>query len=398
MRNRYRSEKIGLAISEDLEHFIEYKNTPVLTPDEGLFVVRAKGEKTDCRDMNIVYDEENEIYYGYFAAMANVKNRGEIGVIGVAESFDLINWNNQKIVYVPYFNGVVEVPNVFKSDGKWYMTLLTGSMYGAKQATNESDLTCFTISACSESPNGMFKDAGVFLGGTQQSGYACRCVDYRGKTYVMYIDRSEYGAAISLPKEIKITDGEPKPYYTSVLQNMRTGRKRRIFEFEKIPSAWPWGYVSGGSIKNSGNLISVCADDSSFQGFMIKDFKVCSLESEFILSGDFKEAGFVLLCYSENENLWGRCAENEYYIAVNKSENTLILYGNMLEPICRRKLETVKEKRHIRVIAMEGQLEVYLDDILFIQQGIKTEMAIAGGLFSACGNADFRNLQVYELE
>ena len=94
MRDRYRSEKIGLAISEDLENFVEYKNNPVLTPDEDLFVVRAKREKTDCRDMNIVYDEENEIYYGYFAAMANVKNRGEIEVIGVAESFDLINWNN----------------------------------------------------------------------------------------------------------------------------------------------------------------------------------------------------------------------------------------------------------------------------------------------------------------
>ena len=47
---------------------------------------------------------------------------------------------------------------------------------------------------------------------------------------------------------------------------------------------------------------------------------------------------------------------------------------------------------------MEGQIEVYLDDILFIQQGIKTERAIAGGLFSACGNADFEKLQGYELE
>lgn len=399
MRDKYRSQKIGLATSSDLEHFVEYENNPVFALDENLFVVRKKGDTTNCRDMNIVYDDKSGIYYGYFAAMANINGRGEIGVIGVAESSDLLNWSNQKIVYIPYFNGVIEVPSVFKIDGKWYMTMLTGTMYGAKAATDEPDMTCVTISACAERPTDLFEDCGIFLSGNLQSGYACRCIDYKEKIYAIYIDRSEYGAAISLPKEIKIIDGEPKPCYSDILKELRTTEKTEKFTFKKIPTAWPWDYVSAGKISVSKDVISVNADNNSFQGFMMENIELKSLEAEFNLSGNFREAGFVLLCHSGNENVWGRCAENEYYISVNRAANELVLYGNMLSPIYRRKLDFEKsEKLHMRVIAMEGQLEVYVNDVLVIQQGIKTEKAITSGIFSSCGNADFERLRLYEIE
>ena len=95
MRDKYRSQKIGLATSEDGEHFEEYSGNPILIPDEKIFVVRPKGNVTDCRDMHVVYDGKTNCYYGYFASMANIENRGEIGVVSVAESKDLINWKNQ---------------------------------------------------------------------------------------------------------------------------------------------------------------------------------------------------------------------------------------------------------------------------------------------------------------
>ena len=44
MRDRFRSEKIGLATSTDLEHFTEYENNPVFDLDNELFVVREKGQ------------------------------------------------------------------------------------------------------------------------------------------------------------------------------------------------------------------------------------------------------------------------------------------------------------------------------------------------------------------
>lgn len=51
-----------------------------------------------------------------------------------------------------------------------------------------------------------------------------------------------------------------------------------------------------------------------------------------------------------------------------------------------------------RVLAMEGQLEVYVNDTLFLQYGIRTEAKIEAGVLAMNGQAEFRNLTVYELE
>ena len=46
MCDRIRSQKIELAVSHDLEYFEEYEHTPVLVPEESIFSVYPKGEKT----------------------------------------------------------------------------------------------------------------------------------------------------------------------------------------------------------------------------------------------------------------------------------------------------------------------------------------------------------------
>lgn len=59
---------------------------------------------------------------------------------------------------------------------------------------------------------------------------------------------------------------------------------------------------------------------------------------------------------------------------------------------------TVPDRFSIRVLAMEGQLEVYVNDTLFLQYGIRTEAKIEAGVLAMNGQAEFRNLTVYELE
>lgn len=266
MRDKYRSEKIGLAISEDAEHFEEYSGNPVLTPDKNIFIVRQKGELTDCRDMHVVYDGKTSRYYGYFAAMTDIEDRGEIGVVGVAKSKDLVHWDNQQIVYIPDFNGIVEVPNVFELDGKWCMTLLTGAWYGGKGACSEKSLNCVTISAISDNPCGAFKctDDNIFLGGVTNSGYACKSVEYNGKIYAMYIDRSEYGSAISLPKEIKQIGEDMKPCYTDILKKLHI-RERNSFDFSALSPAWAWKSICAGSILSENDTAKIKTLPRSFR-------------------------------------------------------------------------------------------------------------------------------------
>ena len=412
MRDRFRSEKIGLATSTDLEHFTEYENNPVFDLDSELFVVREKGQKTDCRDMLVIYDDEREKYFGYFAAMANIKDRGELGVIGVVESTDLIHWHSQRIVYIPDFNGVVEVPNVFKINGKWYMTLMTSTQYGAKGAVSDPNLNSYIISTSANAPDEVFHscDDNVFLGSTRiNNGYALRCVEYQNKIYAMYIERSEYGSAISLPKEVKVINGTIKPYYTNILKKLHTGRQWENPEFLRIPATFAWENVIAGEIVKTNQCMELTGYKNSLQSFKATITPVKSLELEFDISGDFNEAGLVLYCSdkniderykSDNENglAWDDYVWSANYISLNKKEGFIILDKGMVEPVCKRQFSFSKNNIHVRAIAMEGQLEVYIDDILFIECGIETKSYIVPGLFSYSGTAQISNFRVYELE
>ncbi len=409
MRDCVCSEKIGLAMSKDLEHFTEYEHNPVFDLDKELFVVNKKGEKTNCRDMLVIYDEKQEKYFGYFAAMAYIKDRGELGVIGVAESTDLLCWTKQKIVYIPDFNGVVEVPNVFKIDNKWYMTLMTSTAYGAKGAVTDPNLNSYIITASANAPDAVFKRCAdnVFLGSTRiNNGYALRTVEYKGKLYAMYIERSEYGSAISLPKEIKAVDEVIKPYYTDILKNIRTGRKWDDVEFMPIQPTFAWERVVAGEIAKNGECIEVTGYKNSLQAFKATIDSVKSIETEFELSGDFEEAGVVLYCSTEKiektdklSNIFWEAPCTVNYISFDKKNNLVIFNKNMAEPICQRQFDFEKEDRmHIRVIAMEGQLEVYINDILFIECGMETKKYIVPGLFAFSGKAKITDFIVYELE
>ncbi len=407
MRDINKSEKIGLAISDDLEHFTEYKNNPVLVPDEELFVVRKKGEKTDCRDMLVVYDEEREKYFGYFAAMARVDN-GEVGVIGVAESLDLINWTNQRIVYVPEFNGVIEVPNVFKINNRWYMTLMTTTLYGAKGAVLDPNLNSFIIVATSDTPDGEFKclKDNVFLGSSRiNNGYAMRTVSYKGKMYALCIDRSQYGSSISLPKEIREIDGTIKPYYTDILENLRTERLWDNIDFTRVSPAFAWKNVVAGEISRDGNLTEVIAYKNSLQSFKANVDSIKSIEVEFGISGDFDEAGLVLYCSPdkidkiyEAKAVWDDYVWSANYISFDKKNNQVVFSKAMTETMCVRQFDfNRKDKIDVRIIAMEGQIEVYIDDVLYISCSMETKSYISPGLFAYSGKALISDFKVYEL-
>ncbi len=409
MRDKVCSEKIGLALSKDLEHFTEYEQNPVFELNKELFVVNKKGEKTNCRDMLIVYDEETEKYFGYFAAMANINDRGELGVIGVTESTDLLHWTNQRIVYIPEFNGVVEVPNVFKLNNKWYMTLMTSVLYGAKGAVSEAKLNSYIIVASSNTPNGMFKcsDDNVFLGSSRiNNGYALRCVEFKGKLYAMCIDRSEYGASISLPKEVREINGIVKPCYADILKTMRKGKVWDSFEFCRIPTSVGWKNVTAGELVNTENGLELTAYHKSLQAFKANIDSVKSIEAEFEISGDFEEAGLVLYCSDnkiphiyEYKEMWEDYVWQANYISLNKRENLIVFDKGMSDCICQRQFNfNENEKVHVRVIAMEGQVEVYLNDVLYISCAMQTKSCIAPGLFAFSGKAEISDFKVYELE
>ncbi len=403
MRDKNCSEKIGVAISEDLENFIEYKGNPVLEIDKSIFNEKSKPSgATDCRDMLVIKDEKSDLYYGYFAAMANIDGKNK-GVIGAAVSDDLISWREQRIVYIPRFNGVIEVPDVFFLDGKWYLTFLTGNRYGAKGNVSDSNVCAYTLYAVSDSPDGPFEEPcdNIFICGTYNSGYSCRSVEFEGKRYVLYIENSEYGAALSLPKEIKVIDGRLCPCYADILSKLRTGKALCNYDaetFEALSTSFAW-QTFGGEIHSDGSCISVISEEYDCQRFLAKDFAVNSIEAEAKITAYCNECGFVLRTLDKN----GKEVQT-YTFSMNFDFNELSVYSEScnvlaLTPFMKRKFAFEKERRyHVRVIAGEGQFEIYIDGVLVLQGNMLTADSIKPGLFSAKGKANFDSLSFYELE
>lgn len=394
MRNKSESQKIGVAITKDLENFEIYEKNPVLVPDKNIFAYSGNDRvKEDCRDMIVVFDETTNKYYGYFAAMAEISGR-LTGVIGVAESRDLLVWTNQSIVYVPRFDGVIEVPDVYFLEGKWYLTVLTHTMFGAKGGFSDPYVQSGTIYASSDSPKGPFTegDDNVFIGGTYKSGYTCRTFIFKNKRYVMYIDKSENGWAVSLPKEVKVVDGELRPCYTEILKNLREEKIIENLSFEKLQRQ------SSSIVWNVGNAVATDVDngvllktnDYSYQEFMIGSMPLASAEIGFNAIFNCIESGLII-----------KSEVGHFFVTANTKEKTLTVYtdGINYNVLCKRGFEFERDRDyHFRIILLEGQIEIYIDDVLVLQNSFNTSKDTNFGLLVGCGESIYKSFKIYRLE
>ena len=400
MRTSNADEKIALAVSKDMKTFELYDKNPVLEVDENIFF--TTGPHVDCRDMLIVYHEKEDVYYGYFAAMADMGYGSPSGVIGVAKSSDLVTWRDQKIAYAAPFMGTVEVPDVFEIDGKWYLIMLTGNNYGAKGISEDEDVTYFTAYAVADSPEGPFvhTDDKIFIGGNSNSAGVCRTVIFDGKRYLHYVDRGREGQSISLPKEICVVDGKLRPCYAPITQKLRTGKMMRKFDessFKKLSSSHAWMTASGEAKVCEGKLI-FDSYRNSYQKYRIENEKYASIEMECILSADCTECGFMFEAYSEKET---ERPQETSFLSLNFDREKVIMYQNalMFDPCAKRSVTLEKNKEyHVRAIVMEGIFEIYIDDILVLQGAIETAEHIVPGIVVGNGNCEIKELKIYELE
>ena len=397
MRDRFTSEKIGLVRSTDLQNFERYEE-PVLSPDPSICDVRARGEKTDCRDMLVIEDEQNKgLFYGYFASMILVKGRGRVGGIMVAESHDLIHWERQKPAFIPPFNGTVEVPDVFCIDGRWYLTCLTGWQYGAKAAINDPYVSCCTLYASADHPAGpyMMGDDRILLGGCQNSGFTCRSVLFNGKRYELYVDRSENGHTISLPKELAVINGNLRLCYSSLLDQLRISKQYcpqlSDFSFRKTSFAWETG-VEALSQKDSSFILS--PGKESLQYYMLDSYSFGAAEIGYVFSSHDGEGGLAFETFDEN----GNCVTS--FLTADIKYGMVSFYKDtQLDPKCRRSIHiTQDQKIEFRVIFQEGVLEVYVGQELLLQCGAPAGKKSTVGLFGGRGMCVFQDFHIYELE
>ena len=189
------------------------------------------------------------------------------------------------------------------------------------------------------------------------------------------------------------------------MKKLRTGRVWENFEFSRVPTAFAWCNVIAGEIEKKEQRIDVIGYKNSLQAFKANIDALKSLEIEFDISGNFDEAGLVLYCSDTKidkeytcESMWKDYVWSADYISFDKKNNLIVFNKGMVEPVCQRQFTFDDGSINVRAIAMEGQLDVYINDVLFISCAMETKSCIVPGLFAFSGKAEISALKVYELE
>lgn len=401
-------QRIGVATSEDLYEWEEYAGNPVLVPDEKWFITFAGenvsshpawGATVDCRDMLVIKDEEGEGYWGYFVASADTGGTSPTAVVGVAYSYDLLEWEQMGIAYTPESISMPEMVDVFQIGEKWYMTLTTAKNNGCLNGFSDPYITRAQIYAVADSPKGPFvenPDDNVLMGGQINSGYSSRSIVFRGKRRVMYTDSNNGEAALSLPKDVAVDEeGHLRLYYAAdLLESLRTGTLSDMIAVQPNTS-FAWN-TKGGVWKKEENTYSCTTDKNSWQSFLMRGM-ANNMELEFVMDAesDCSMLGIVLSSKGDGKLL----NDLNHILAVDLQNNRVYLTDAEWDLAnCREYVFEENKEYHFRMILLGKTIELYINDELVFNSGIHNAGANRAGLFVNDGSVWIRELGFYSLE
>lgn len=113
------TEAILHAVSNDLDTWRPHADARPFLPD------RASYEKDDWRDPHVIWNEDDERFWMFFAARIRSGPSNRRGCVAAAVSDDLVHWTLRPPIWTPRLYYSLECPDVFRSDGWWYLLFST---------------------------------------------------------------------------------------------------------------------------------------------------------------------------------------------------------------------------------------------------------------------------------
>ena len=134
-------QRIGLAISADLEHWERHPGNPLLEVDTRWYEpqsVEQWGIQT-WRDPYVVYASDEQAYYMFLSARVNEGSYDGRAVIGLARSTNLLSWEILPPVSIPGDFMEMEVPQVVPLNGRYYLLFCATRHAGARLSPLQSE-------------------------------------------------------------------------------------------------------------------------------------------------------------------------------------------------------------------------------------------------------------------
>ena len=237
-------QRLCVATSTDALTWTRH-GSPVIEPDPRWY------EQGDCRDLMVVLDPDTQIYHGFFTARVPSPELSESAVVAHATSRDLIHWEQGPPVFAPGAFGILEEPDVFFLENRWWIICATGNFDGVRGEYRDRSIIYGTIYASSSRIDGPYVLGAetLLLGGTQFNGFSCRTVVWQNRRYAMYTQAERQGhedglrstlGCLSTPKQVTVVGDRLCLAYSPLLEQ-RIGKpllgRGAPLALEKVTSA-----------------------------------------------------------------------------------------------------------------------------------------------------------------
>jgi beta-fructofuranosidase len=175
-------DRIGVSVSKDLIHWEKYPGNPVSGPDPRWY----EADPLTCpinlipwRDPCILQDGDG--YIAFLCARLSSGPVGGRGTIATLRSPDLLRWEAGPPLAVPADFALLEVPDLFQLDGRWFLLHSTTPRFGTRAPTHDPHLAAGTHVLWAERREGPYTrpPRDVLIGSQVEltSAWVCRTVE-----------------------------------------------------------------------------------------------------------------------------------------------------------------------------------------------------------------------------